>query len=332
MDKDDIAAERRRAEAAQWFARLKTLPVSHGTLKDFFAWRRDSGNAKAFEEAERFWSQAEKVGERPSILRTVQEAADRGPTRRRTGLLARPLSLFAVSVAVVLIVLAGVRVMVTPDARAFRTGAREQRAIALDDGSRVNLHTETEVSVRYTRRTRQLVLESGEALFSVAPDKARPFTVAAGGVTVTATGTRFDVAMRENRIVVTLIEGRVSIRTPDGATQPLRSGEQWRWPADGQRIRMVNAESVTAWTKGRVVFDNMALTDAIAEINRYAGKPVVLDTPQLGSERISGSFQAGDAESFATAVTAFLPLRQTLDGEGRIRLTAEEPSENNTRH
>lgn len=332
MDEDDIAAERRRAEAAQWFARLKTLPVSHGTLKDFFAWRRDRGNAEAFEEAERFWSAAEKVGERPSILRAVQEAAGRGRKRRRFGDIARPLSLLAASVAIVLIVLAGAR-LIGPDAQAFRTGAGEQRAIALDDGSRVNLHTETAVSVRYTRRTRQLVLESGEALFSVAADKARPFTVAAGGVTVTATGTRFDVAMRENRIVVTLIEGRVSIRTPDGTIQPLRPGEQWRWPADGQRVRMVNPASVTAWTQGRVVFDDTALTDAIAEINRYAGKPVVLDAPQLGAERISGSFQAGDADSFATAVAAFLPLRQTLDGQGRIRLAAEEPSEEkNTRH
>jgi len=40
MDEDETAAERRRAEAAQWFARLKSVPVSQGTLRDFFAWRQ----------------------------------------------------------------------------------------------------------------------------------------------------------------------------------------------------------------------------------------------------------------------------------------------------
>jgi transmembrane sensor len=323
MDEDEIAAERRRAEAAQWFARLKALPVSYGTLKDFFVWRRDRDNAAAFAEAELFWSEAEKVGERPSILRAVEESAARCGARHRLGGLARSLALLTASLTLVAIIFAGIRLF-TPTGQAFRTVAGEQRAVELDDGSRLNLDTQTAVKVRFTPGKRDLVLENGEALFNVAKDKTRPFTVKAGGVTVTATGTRFDVEKQENRITVTLVEGSVVVRAPGGSTWSLRPAEQWRWPADGPSVRTVRPETVTAWTQGRVVFDATRLADAIAEINRYGGQTIILDAPQLGARQISGSFEAGDEDSFATAVTALLPLRRTLDGQGRIRLTADE--------
>lgn len=325
MDEDDIAAKRRRAEAAQWFARLKTLPVSQGTLKDFFAWRRERGNAEAFEEAERFWSQAEKVGERPSILRAV-EAAGQRRARRRLFPTMHPLALATVALAVIL---GGAwsAYLFFPGGRHFDTTAGEQRVIALEDGSRLNLNTETAISVRYSSSARHLVLKSGEALFNVAKDKARPFIVSADGVVVTATGTRFDVRLRDKQTIVTLVEGRVSVRAPDGSTTWLSPGEQWRWPPEGREVQAVKTENVTAWTQGRVVFDNVALANAIHEINRYGGKPVVLDTPQFGSQRLSGSFQTGDTESFVTAVTAFLPLRQRLDPQGRIHLFAANSAE-----
>jgi transmembrane sensor len=36
-----------------------------GNARDFFAWRREARNAQAFEEAERFWTEAEKLGNAP---------------------------------------------------------------------------------------------------------------------------------------------------------------------------------------------------------------------------------------------------------------------------
>ena len=321
MEEDDIAAERRRAEAAQWFARLKSLPVSHATLKDFFAWRRESANAEAFEEAERFWSEAEKVGARPSILRAVEAAAGRRRASRRFSIATHPMALAAAAVVLVLIVFGGVRLL-DPDGQTFRTAIGEQRVIALDDGSRLNLNTETALTVRYSPGSRHLVLKRGEALFSVAKNKARPFTVSANGALVTATGTRFDVALRDNQTVVTLVEGRVSVRAPDGTTTWLSPGEQWDWPSRGSTVQRVKPETVTAWTQGRIVFDNIALADAVAEIDRYGGKPVILDAPQFAARRLSGSFQVGDSDSFVTAVAAYLPLRQQVDSEGRIHLIA----------
>ena len=326
MDDKDRDAERRRAEAAQWFARLKTLPVSHGTLNDFFAWRRESRNAQAFEETERFWSSAERVGERPEILRAIEAAEGRRPARRRFGVVVRPIKWLAASVFLLLLAGGGYAVL-AQRGQAFETVAGERRVVALDDGSRLDLNSGTAVRVRFTDDGRQLTLEQGEALFSVAKDKARPFTVKAGGALVTATGTKFDVSRHGERIQVTLLEGSVTIRAPDGSVRPLQTGHQWRWPASGGSITKVKTEDVAAWVRGRIVFDASPLSDAIAEVNRHGGKPVLLDAAQFGSRRISGSFEAGDAESFVTAVTAFMPLRRTTDDQGRIHLTADQSPE-----
>lgn len=317
MDEDDLRTERRRAEASQWFARLKSLPVSHGTLKDFFAWRREKQNAAAFEEAERFWTDAGRVSERPAILRAVENARRGRQAPRRTWRFALVPALAALAAA---IVAGAVWYALSP--RTFRTDIGEQRAVALDDGSRLHLNTETQVSVRYQSDARRLVLTSGEALFNVAHDTRRPFTVSAGGVTVTATGTQFDVSRIGDGTVVTLLQGKVDVAAPDGSHRTLLPGQQWQWPVRKTGIRTINAANVTAWTQGRVVFEGTSLADAVAEVNRYGGAVVILDSPALAGEPISGTFQAGDTQSFAKAVASFLPMRERRDENGQIHLVA----------
>jgi len=324
MDDEDLTGKRRRAEAAQWFARLKTRPVSQGTLQDYFMWRRKQGNAEAFEEAERFWTDAGQVGESPSILRAVEAAESRVVSRKRVAV-ARgffaviALALVAVAIALVLHLAEG-------QGRALSTGSGEQRVIALEDGSRVQLNADTLLNVRFASHRRELTLGQGEAMFSVAHDPSRPFTVTAGPVAVTAIGTQFEVKRLDGQIIVTLVEGRVDVRDGDHQFVRLKAGEQWRLSDGRASVAVVNAANVTAWTQGRVVFEGMPLERAIAEINRYNGRPIVLDAPSLGREKISGTFQAGDAESFAKAVTAFFPLQQRRDGDGKIHLIADEPS------
>ncbi|MEH3102193.1 FecR family protein [Sphingomonas adhaesiva] len=318
MDDDNIASERRRSEAAQWFARLKTLPVSHGTLRDFFAWKRNKPNADAFAEAERFWTEADKVGERPSILRAVEAAAAQ-PARGRRLTVFRLVPAIAAAIVVVLVGY----LYIARLGPTYETDPGELRAVALDDGSRLRLSTRTNVAVRYSSSAREIVLREGQALFTVAREVSRPFTVKAGDVTVTATGTQFDVAHHDRQTSVTLIEGRVVVRAPDGRLFDLRPGQQWRWPAVGNAVATVNPGNVTAWTQGRIVMDNMSLADAIDEVNRYGGTPIVLDAPALANRRISGTFEAGDVPSFVTAVTAFLPLRERHE-RGTIRLGAGE--------
>lgn len=60
-----------------------------------------------------------------------------------------------------------------------------------------------------------------------------------------------------------------------------------------------------AWRRSEAVFDDVLLSDAVVEMNRYSRQPVVLvgDEKSKGL-RISGLLQTGDNVAFACAVAA----------------------------
>lgn len=75
----------------------------------------------------------------------------------------------------------------------YGTGIGEQRSITLSDGSIIELNAHSKVRVAFHDRERDLELLEGQALFRVAKNRNRPFVVHAGGTSVRAVGTQFDV-------------------------------------------------------------------------------------------------------------------------------------------
>ena len=85
--------------------------------------------------------------------------------------------------------------------------------INLEDGSLVQLEKNSSLSYYrpFINKRRDLSLK-GIAIFKVARDRQRPFTVFAGGLVTTALGTRFLVnATDSKKIAVRLLEGKVMI-------------------------------------------------------------------------------------------------------------------------
>ncbi len=98
------------------------------------------------------------------------------------------------------------------------------KTIALTDGSAVYLQPGS--TLRYEapfRSNARLLFLEGEAIFKVAKDKARPFTVQAAGFATTALGTSFRITVfkRQARVRVQLLTGRVVVKQadPDQAKQ-----------------------------------------------------------------------------------------------------------------
>jgi len=76
-------------------------------------------------------------------------------------------------------------------------------------------------------------------------------------------------------------------------------------------------DQLLAWTRGEVVFDDLSLAEAVAEVNRYSAVPIVLAGPSaLAALRVSGQFRTGDAAGFARAVAELhgLVVRDRPDG------------------
>jgi transmembrane sensor len=198
---------------------------------------------------------------------------------------------------------------------AVTTGIGELRTLVLDDATRLYLNANTRVRVHYDKQFRRVTLERGEALFEVAKRPDWPFVVSAGGREIRALGTSFDVRRDEQDLVVTLVEGKVTV-TPK--SEPTLEQKPFVL-SPGQRLTFAKAgpatidrpplERVTAWKLGQVNLDNTPLADAVAEMNRYSRQRIVIDDPSVAAIRVSGIFIAGDSANFAHAVGKAYRLR-----------------------
>jgi transmembrane sensor len=324
-------------EAAAWWSARRRLGLASVREQEAFAeWLADPANGMAWEATE---GPIEAVGAYAAIpqLREMREAAlaARAP-RSHTFWRWAAGGAIAASLAAGLLFLMpfGLSGPGTPSTQIastverYTTGIGERRTIHLADNSRIQLNTGSVAEVAYSPGRRDIRLLAGQALFRVAHDPSRPFTVVAGDRRIIATGTAFDVRIGEGgTVAVTLIEGHVRVEplrrdgqervVPAAAVATLDPGERLASSPTGTvQVAAADVERDTSWTRGQVIFRDDRMTDAIAELNRYSTDRIVVNDPRVASLRISGAFTVGGTGNFVAAVTAFYPIEARRDSPG----------------
>lgn len=317
----------RRREAAAWFARLDQKRVSATDIQDFFAWRKDPGNARAYERVEKAWSTSQALADDPDIAALTAEALGQAPpqvrARHMVSRLWKPLAAGAVGLAALAI--AGTWLLDRP--ASYATAVGEQHVLRLADGSKVVLDTNSRVDVRLRADRRSVTLVSGQAFFDVEGDPARPFVVTAGDTIVTAVGTRFDVRKLGEGARVTLVEGRVDVGT-SSTTSPgwsLAPGQQVVTAQRRPEVRKVDVARETSWTTGRLTFSGTPIREAVAEVGRYSKDRIELGDAGIAHVPVSGAFDAGDTEAFVAALSELYGVQATRRADGTIILEAPKP-------
>jgi transmembrane sensor len=84
--------------------------------------------------------------------------------------------------------------------------------------------------------------------------------------------------------------------------------------------RAVDAQAVTSWSRGRLVFRGTPLGEALQEVNRYGSRKVRLGDPDLAELPVGGNFIAGETDLIVSAFAAVLPLRVAEGSTGEIIL------------
>lgn len=211
------------------------------------------------------------------------------------------------------------------DALASATG--EQRILTLSDGSRITMNADTSLTVDYDRARRIIRLARGQALFDVAHDASRPFTVIARGRTVTALGTIFEVDARNRGLAVTLVRGSVRIDPIAAAgavvaeSVKLVPGQQFVAGATTpQLVQQVDVGRTLLWRDSMIYFDNAPLSQVVEELARYNRKPIRIASDDVGALRLSGVFRTNDQAGFASMVETMLPVRARENERGEIAL------------
>ncbi|MRW89936.1 iron dicitrate transport regulator FecR [Duganella sp. FT80W] len=209
--------------------------------------------------------------------------------------------------------------------QAYSAPRGQRLDVVLPDGSQLALDTDTRVTVTLYRDRRLVRLAQGQAMFSVARDPARPFTVLAGPARVTVLGTRFAVRCRacdgdgdgvSAATEVEVEEGRVGVAANAASTQ-LQAGQTIQVSAAGLGpVGAISPASVAPWRKGLIRFSNIPLAEALREFERYAPLTLVVRDPEVARLRVGGSFRSSDPAAFAQALPHILPVRLLRRDDG----------------
>ncbi|MBM7333009.1 FecR domain-containing protein [Alloalcanivorax marinus] len=294
-------------QAARWFLRGREQALDADARAELARWR-----ARA-PEHERAWQRALRLAE--TFQSIPAELGMRTLDRRRR--LDRRAALKHLALLIGTAPAAYLAGRALPLARwgaSYRTAVGERRTLVLEDGTRVDLNTDSALDVSFDGGQRLLNLHGGEILVtSGGPDPAdRPLRVRTGEGLMQALGTRFLVRRtRPGQSELAVFEGAVAVRPgAGGAPSPgrvLRAGQATRFDRLGLEPDRPAAESRAAWTRGRLVADDLPLDHFLAELGRYRAGFVQCDD-RAARLRITGTFQLDHGDRILAALPDTLPV------------------------
>ena len=221
-----------------------------------------------------------------------------------------------------------------PQTRHYVAAHGTPRSFALPDHTVVHLNAESELSIRFTLLSRRVELSRGQASFVVADDR-RPFAVHAAGLEVRDIGTTFDVSLRREQARIEVAEGSVQVRGDSGQGRllaDLHAGQSAHIDYRDQTVslRQQHVDTMTAWWRRRVVFQDEPLREVAEQFNRLNDVRLRLDDDVAGALRLTGNLHGDDLASLRT----FLDQQPSLQTEvvGRqIRVSSRTTTELDTK-
>jgi transmembrane sensor len=324
-DKTDCALTPLEQEAHAWIRRLISGEASAADAAALRRWcDRSPAHAAAFSEASQLWQAFGAAGE---SLRSDERAANeyRQTAARGVSIGRRALIGGALAASATAIMIARPPLGLWPsfsELRAdFRTGAGEQRQIAVADGVSVQMNTRTSISIGTKGDSAAVELIAGEASFKTPDRRSQPFSVMAGGGKTSTMSAGFEVRLAGTSACVTCLADEVEVEHR-GRTVALQPRQQVSYGEDGLGSAvMIDPAVVSAWQQGLIIFHMTPLIDVIEELNRYRPGRIVLLNSQLGRSPVNGRFRIDQPdEALAQIERAFGVRHRTLPG-GLVLLT-----------
>lgn len=325
-------------DAAHWFSRMHSGETTETDRQAFAAWcSADPAHEREYQKLTAQWDAVLSLPE--ARLRGLMQATNDtqalhvappppAMSRRRFGL--RMVAACALPVAAGLLAAPYVAPYLFDRGEKrlnYATRKGERRQVTLPDGSILHLNGDTRLAARFGAKERRVELAQGEAFFEVQHDTSRPFVVEGGVGQVTVTGTRFNVRRDSESLQVSVESG--SVRLESGpwwrhSEHRLGAGQQAIAYASSPlgEVTQVNVDNLTAWQRGKIIFNNVPLATVINEMNRYLMQPASLDAPALGPYRISGVFSVDDPLAMIDALPAIAPVSLDRLPDGRVRVLA----------
>ncbi len=171
--------------------------------------------------------------------------------------------------------------------------------VDLPDGSRVWLNSSSSIKCPEKFDSLERVVEiEGEGYFEVVPNKDWPMYVKTSkGYGVKVTGTSFNLSSysNDNKLVVTLISGSVSIVHEENKSEIKLYPDEQITITEKERPKLTkkaNIEYNTAWKKGFLLFDNTSMQEVIRKVERWYGVNVTVKDSSILEYRFTANFRS----------------------------------------
>jgi transmembrane sensor len=297
-------------QATAWFVRLRADDVSVDEKAQFLKWCQEDGDhAKSYDKIRLLWERLDA----PSKHVSVKLAAERLAVTSKFLPARQPyFRLLTTLPALVLAVLLAYRLPVhyQNSQSDYFTAPGKQMTVALQDGSRLTLNTDSALAVDFSDRQRHIELIRGEAFFQVSPDKNRPFTVSNGSASAQAVGTAFSVKKAGSDMQVTVSEGTVKVTSDNSdATALIHINERVEYL--GGFVGPVMPADILetfAWQRGQLIFKRQPLAKVVEEVNRYRSGRIMIINPRLKERIVSGVFDTSDTDGVISAIKTTLKV------------------------
>lgn len=314
--------DRLSAESALWCTRLHDKDCSAEERRDFDRWVAEDPRHRAeYDAMLEIWQLAE--GLKPAGRSSLAQPATAPARPRRRRNLAHVTAAAAVLVLTVATLWsAGWSAGLLPSRVGYYTAENAPRQVILADSSQVQLNSHTRLFFANYRDRRSAWLDGGgEAFFEIHHDRAQPFTVHTDNGQVRVTGTRFNVWTNPQQLLVTLLDGSVTVSPPEGLSgnsAQLMPGMQARYSQVSRRIEVaqVAPAAAIAWIEGKLVLDDLPLSSALPLINRYLETPVRLGDEEAAGMRIGGVYQTNDLRALIDSLPVVLPIELKRRDDG----------------
>jgi ferric-dicitrate binding protein FerR (iron transport regulator) len=167
-------------------------------------------------------------------------------------------------------------------------GKREQ--LVLPDSSIVWVNSDSKLKYpqKFKEEDSRFIELDGEAFFKIKKEQGRPFFVKLNNLTIEVIGTEFNISAynTNKQILVTLNKGKIKIKTNDNSDYILEPDQQFRLNNLNSQVEIVDvdANDFSGWRSGKLIYNELSLSEITLSLNRTFNVQITLDKSILVKE------------------------------------------------
>lgn len=230
-------------------------------------------------------------------------------------------SWFRVAATLLLLISASYGIWFITDSKSLKTpsGVESQnQKMILGDGTIVWLQKDSRLSYTEQAGTRHAELK-GEALFEVAKDASRPFTITCGKITATVLGTSFNMKEGEHKVELTVLTGKVNLSSSiDKKGINVFPREKVIYGHTGSVEKMMldssDFNSIASFTEYNMQFSDTPMHGVFSRMEKKFNVRISLENKALGNCHITADLTDQSLDNTLQMLSELLDLEYKIQG------------------